>query len=117
MKNYFVEFFHNTQIKKLLWINSLFYIIFLGVSIWKWSKLPSQLPLYYSLPRSSDQLGSTLNILFLPAFSFLFTILNFLLAAFLFTKERLAAIILSSISVALTFLILTTFLKIIFLVS
>lgn len=109
--------FKDKTIKRFIWLDVFFIISFLIVIIWKWSSLPPQLPLFYSLPRNTDQLASPVIILLLPGLSVIFSIINFNLASFLYLKERLAGLILVTLATIVSFLLLVTFVKIIFLVT
>jgi uncharacterized membrane protein len=101
----------------LIQINCLIFFLFAGILVWKWRSLPPEIPLHYSLPRSSDQLVKFEAILFLPAFSLLFFILNFFLALLFFPKEKLSSILLMIISCAVSLLLFIAFIKIILLVT
>lgn len=117
MKSSLAEFLSDKQIKRFSQFNGLILIIFLIVSVWKWSSLPSQLPLFYSLPRSNDQLAAPFTLLILPLFAVLISIINFYLAFILYVKERLAGVFLTVMSAVASFLLLVTFIKIVFLVT
>lgn len=92
-------------------------IIFLGIGIWKWYLLPPQLPLFYSLPRSNDQLGSPLLLLSLPLFAIIFFVGNFTAAIFLRKTESLAAELLVIIGSIAAIIFLIAFIKIILLIT
>lgn len=92
-------------------------LIFIIIGAWKWQYLPPQIPLFYSLPRSPDQLSNYVFILFLPIFCIFFFGINFILASHFYQKEKLASIILVTIGTIISFLSLITFIKIIFLVT
>ncbi len=117
MKENFTEFLKDKNLKRLIWTDSFILSIFITIAIWKWSTLPVQLPLFYSLPRSQEQLATPLKLLVLPVFALIFSLINFTTAAFLFTKERLASIILIAMATIVSFLLLFTFIKIVFLIS
>lgn len=117
MKNNFGLLFADPRIKQISWINGFMLIPFLLLSIWKYSVLPPQLPLFYSLPRSTNQLGSTVEIFILPIFAVCFAVVNYYIASIVYQKERLAAIFLCGTSAAVSLLLLITFVKIIFLVT
>lgn len=117
MKENFKEFLKDKNLKKLIWADGFIFFIFIAVSVWKWSSLPVQLPLFYSLPRSPEQLGTPLRLLILPIFALIFSLFNLSIATLLFTKERLASVILISMSTLVSFLLLFTFIKIVFLIT
>jgi len=91
-------------------------IIFLTIGILKWQRLPPQIPLFYSLPRSPDQLTPSIFILILPILSIIFFAVNFAVACHFYQKEKLASIILVATATIVSFLSLITFIKIVFLI-
>jgi len=117
MKNNFWLLLRDLRIKQLSWINGFLLMLFLPLSIWKYSALPPQLPLFYSLPRGASQLGNTVEIFILPLLAICFTAVNYYLASMMYRKERLAAIFLCTASLTISLLLLITFAKIIFLVT
>lgn len=107
----------NDLVKRLSKFFISIMLIFAAVLIWKWNSLPPQIPLFYSLPRGIETLGTKIQILTLPIYAIIFFITNLTLAALLFEKEKLTAEILVSAGTVMPFLLLITFLKIIFLIS
>ncbi len=95
----------------------VFMTIFILIIIWKWNKLPPQIPLFYSLPRSNDMLGSKSQILLLPLFSLVLYTLNLLFSLYIYNKEKLAAIFLTLAGSGFTLLLLITFIKIVFMLT
>lgn len=87
------------------------------VLLLKWKQLPPEIPLFFSLPRGEEMLGTKLSLLILPLLSTIFFIINFMIAAYLYTEEKIVSVFLIIISVVSTLLLLITFLKILFLVS
>lgn len=117
MKENFAEFLKEKNLKRLIWTDGIILFIFIAASVWKWSTLPLQLPLFYSLPRGPEQLGTPLELLILPVFALIFSLINLTIPALLFTKEKLASIILIAMAMIVSFLLLLTFIKIVFLIS
>lgn len=117
MKTNFVLLLNDKQIKRTFWITILILIVFMIITVWKWSSLPPKLPLFYSLPRSTDQLATPSILLILFFFTAVFSFFNFYIASLIYAKERLAAIILTGMSTTVSFLLLVTFLKIVILIS
>ncbi len=107
----------NKLISRLIKYFLIILIGFTGIGIWKWRSLPPEIPLFYSLPRSYDQLAKSIFILLLPALSIVFFCINFLLASLFYEKERLASIFLMITSIVISFLLFIAFLKIIFLIT
>lgn len=81
-----------------------------------WSKLPPQIPLFYSRPWGEEQLAEKVQIIFLPTFAF-FIFLSALLSSLrIFSKEPLLARILIGSSAILIFLFTVALFQIISLV-
>ncbi|KKR88613.1 MAG: hypothetical protein UU37_C0001G0032 [Candidatus Gottesmanbacteria bacterium GW2011_GWA2_41_12] len=97
--------------------NIILFFLFLAVLLARWRFLPPQLPLFYSLPRGEEQLGSSLQILILPIFSQILFVLNHFFALLIYKREPFLSEILSLVSLFLGILLFITFFKIIFLVS
>lgn len=117
MINSFTLLFKDKTIKRFIWLDGFLLICFIIITVWKWSSLPPQFPLFYSLPRNTDQLAVPVIILLLPGMALVFSIINLSLASLLYIKERLAGLILITFATVASFLLLVTFVKIIFLVS
>ena len=80
------------------------------------SKLPPQVPLFYSRPWGERQLTSPLFLFLLPTVSFLIMMLNFFLATTVTKKEPLISRLMLIFSTVISFLCLVTLVKIIILV-
>ena len=91
--------------------------IYLAVIILMWRNLPPELPLYYSLPRSTEQLGTSYELLLLPIFSVLIFLIHFILAVFIHTRVKLAARLILIIALIASLTMLLTFVKIVLLIS
>lgn len=117
MKKNLAAILADKKLARFIWFNGFIFLIFAITFVWKWSALPPQLPLFYSLPRGPEQLGTPIQLLALPLFAIVFSILNVVVAAFLYTKEKLAATILIIISTVVSLLLFVTFMKIVFSVS
>jgi hypothetical protein len=104
----------NLNILKTYIILIVFYIIIL---IWKRNALPPQIPLFYSLPKGNEQLGTPITFLLLPFFSLIIFITNTIIASFLYKQEKMAAILLILFGFVSTLLFIITFAKIVFTVS
>lgn len=117
MKQELISLAKDPLVKRLLILFVLIIIMFTVILIWRWNMLPPQMPLFYSLPRSEDQLGTPLMFLLLPLLSIILFVFNFLLAIILYKNERLACTILIITATVLSFLLFITFMKIIMTVS
>lgn len=109
--------FKDTLISRTVKIFIILAVCYIFVGVWKWRDLPPQLPLFYSLPRSHEQLGTPSHLVLLPFFSLFTFILNFFLASVLYPREKLAATMLIIIGTIATLLLFTTFARIIFLIT
>lgn len=121
VKSYMKERITNLLKDKIVWemlkAYILIMVLFFIIGIIKWNSLPPQLPLFYSLPRSNDQLGVPVMFMILPLISLLVFCLNLIFASGIFPKERLGAILLVIMGDIISFLLLITFIKIIFSVT
>lgn len=95
------------------------FIITLNILIlfWKWKSLPLQLPLFYSLPRGYEQLATPWQLLLLPIFSIVFFLINFLLAAYVWEKEKIASYLLAISGLVQAILFFLILIKILYLIS
>lgn len=91
--------------------------IYLAIIVAKWSWLPPEIPLFYSQPRSTEQLGTSIQLLILPILSLLVFLGHFFLASFVYLQEKLLAKILLVESLISSSVFLITFAKIVFLIS
>lgn len=117
MKQKFKIFWQDKFILTAARLFGLLLAIFAAILIWKWNRLPPELPLFYSLPRGEEQLGSMFTLLLLPGLSLIIFLLHMLFGIYLIEKEQLAARILVSFSLLMTLVLLITFLKIVFLIT
>lgn len=104
-------------IQRVVQFFSVFIIINFAILLWKWNQLPPELPQYYSLPRSSDLLGTPISLLLLPFLSLVFFIIHFTVAAYLYLEEKLASTIMIVSSCIVTLIFVTAYVKIVFLVT
>jgi len=117
MKQKIIQLLKDPFIANLVKIFVVVLMLYLVIAFWKWSSLPPQIPLFYSFPRSTDQLASPWQILLLPFFSLMFFCLNFISASLLYPEEKLVCIFLVLIGLIVSLLFFTTFVKIIFLIT
>ena len=117
MKNKIRELLEDSLNVKICQAFVLISFIFLAVIVWKWRIFPPELPLYYSLPRGSEQLGSPMEFLLLPLFSTLIFIIHFLLAVLVYNFEKLASQILLISALITSIALLSTFVKIVLLIT
>ena len=107
---------NDEAIKTALRFNlALIAFVFIFVAIF-WTKLPPQLPLFYSKPWSQDQLAPKSWFLILPSICFLMVLFNLRLASLFLKKEALLAKILVWTATILVLLVSTTIIRILFIV-
>lgn len=111
------NFVKDQIIRLMLKVYSVILLTFIIVGVWKWNILPPQLPLFYSLPRSADQLGTPPLLLMLPVFSLISFISSFFLATVISEKEKLCSVLLVICSTVVSFLLLITFVQIVITIS
>ncbi|OGG08126.1 hypothetical protein A3D05_05305 [Candidatus Gottesmanbacteria bacterium RIFCSPHIGHO2_02_FULL_40_24] len=117
MKERIKEVLRDNIIKKSCQVFLIILAFFTATLIWKWKNLPPELPLFYSLPRSEEQLASPYHLLIIIAAIIIIFLLHFFISVLLYRKELLASrILLINVTVIMTALFLTS-LKIIFLIT
>ena len=97
--------------------NLFFIILQISVLIWRFTNLPSQVPLYYSLPWGETQLASASALFLLPTFSLVILLINNLFSISLATTNTLLSRLLIFASLAVSFFFLVTLVKIVYLIS
>ena len=97
------------SLKFFLCIEGIFLIIFGFV----WFNLPPQLPLFYSLPRGTEQLANPLSFTLLPFLAFLIMFFNVTLSIIVHEKYIILSKLLIINGAFVSFIIFFTFLKII----
>lgn len=93
-----------------------FWIAQILVIILTWSRLPPQLPLFYSRPWGKDQLTTPAGLLLLPSLSFLVFFINFVFIVFIPKEEKLMRQALVASATVFSLLCLVTLVQIIKLV-
>ena len=97
--------------------NLAFIILQISILAWRFTNLPSQVPLYYSLPWGETQLASASALFLLPTFSLAILLINNLFSISLSSTNSLLARILIFTSLAVSFFFFITLVKIVSLVS
>jgi hypothetical protein len=97
--------------------NLFFIILQISVLIWRFTNLPSQVPLYYSLPWGETQLASASALFLLPTFSLVILLINNLFSISLAATNTLLSRLLIFASLAVSFFFLVTLVKIVYLIS
>jgi len=97
------EFWQNkTNLKIFRW-NILIIGIQIGYLVWKFGKLPTQIPIFFSLPWGERQLGDTGQMFILPIISLATMLINNLIAIPI-NEEKLLSKLLISFSLVVSFL-------------
>lgn len=117
MKQKFKIFWQDRFILTTARFYGLSVLIFAAILIWKWNHLPPELPLFYSLPRGEEQLGSMYSLLLIPGISLTIFVLHTFAGIWIFNEEKLAARILMSSALFISLILLVTFFKIVFLIT
>ena len=81
------------------------------------SRMPSQVPLYYSLPWGSERLAETLWLLYIPAVSFMFFIVAVIISILYYSIEPLLSRLIATTAGFVSFLGAYTLIRIILLVT
>lgn len=97
--------------------NIIFIVFQLFLLIYRFTALPDQLPLYYSLPWGEPQLSSAASLFLLPTFSIVFLVINYLLATFFVNTIKIFSRLLILNSLIFSLFSSITLFKIITLVS
>jgi len=121
--NYLSSFFGNLgkfwQTKPAVtFIRANFVLILFQIALvtFYFNHLPPEIPLYFSRPWGEAWLAGTSSIFFLPFFSILVTIINYLLALYFFQKKTLLSQLLVIFSSMFTLLSTASLIQIIHLV-
>jgi len=85
----FKRFIIKTPIKQsgIAFLAVLF--ISIVILVWRWSKIPPQIPLYYSLPWGEQQLASPVELTLIPTIATNIFLTNLLLVYTLVPNEKL----------------------------
>lgn len=96
-------------------------LLFIGLQVsllaWKFTSLPPQVPLYYSLPWGESQLTSASSLFLLPTFSIVSLFIDNLFAVSFFKNQPLLSRLLTIIALIVSFLFTITLFQIVFLIS
>lgn len=109
--------FYSQQDPIIFWSNFLsllFVLIILTLFAFNLNSLPSKLPLFYSLPWGDNQLVNLSQFIILPATAILVLLANLTISWHLHTSQVVAKRMLSASTALVSFLVLVTALRIIF---
>ncbi|HAP37738.1 hypothetical protein A2574_00530 [Candidatus Shapirobacteria bacterium RIFOXYD1_FULL_38_32] len=111
------KFWQQKNNSQVLRSNLLIITVQIVLLIYKFNDLPPQVPLFYSLPWGEPQLAPASQLFFLPTFSIVFSLINNLLAATIFSKTTLLSKLLVVSSLVISILSLVTLFQIISLLT
>lgn len=94
-----------------------FTVLSLLTILWRWNRLPPQVPLWYSLPWGGSQLAQPLFLFILPIGALLIYFLNMVIAMYLTADYLIFTQILYLSSFLVSSLSFITLIKILFLVT
>ncbi len=103
----------NTAVK----FGLLFFVGSLALIAWRWNKLPSAVPLWYSKPWGTEQLAHPLWLFILPLSTVFWFGVDFLIVAWHEHKYRIFTQALFLATFLVSFLSFVTLVKILFLVT
>jgi hypothetical protein len=111
------QFWQQKNNGRILRWNLFFICLQIGLLIWKFTVLPPQVPLYYSLPWGEAQLASHSSLFLLPTISIVVLFIDNLFAVSFFKNLSLLSrlSVITSLIISLFFTI--TLFKIVFLIS
>ena len=98
-------FRHDSYVLIFLRFGILLILIQTALLLINFKNLPSEVPLFYSLPWGEKRLVDTGFLFLLPSLSLFILLINFLISKKIYDKERLLSRI--SLFIALTFVVLT----------
>ena len=110
------QFWQEKANSKIFRWNLFFILAQVGLLAWKFTSLPPQVPLYYSLPWGESQLASASALFILPTISLVLLLINHLFAISLSKTSQLLSKSLVTISLIVSLFSLITLFKIISLI-
>lgn len=117
MKKRILELFQEKFISNIIKTYGVLILFYFIVLIWKKDTLPPQIPLFYTLPKGNEQLGTPLTLLLLPGFTLLFLIINTFISSLLYKQDKMVAVLLILFGFVSALLFFITFAKIVFMVA
>lgn len=102
---------------RILRWNLFFICLQIGILAWKFTSLPPQVPLYYSLPWGESQLTNSSSLFLLPTLSVVVLFIDSLFSVSFFKNLPLLSRLSTITALIVSFFITITLFKIIFLIS
>ena len=95
----------------------IFFVLSMGLLLWRWRMLPPLVPLWYSRPWGTDQLASPYWLLVLPISSLILYAVNFLTSMYVIGEYLIFTQMLFLSSLVVSTLSFVALIKILFLVT
>lgn len=111
------QIFYNTQDRFVFWLNLIAFLLVLIILIilgLNFNRLPSKIPLFYSLPWGESQLVELPQFIILPSMIVIIILINLILSWHLHPSQNVMKRILATISASIALLALITAVKVIF---
>ncbi len=108
--------FSDKYVQGVVYLSSAFFILVLIMVLLSWTKLPPQVPFFYSRPWGEEQLATKTWFLYLLLIGFGLTVFNLRVSSIIFKKEPFLAKILVWTSALGIFLAGTTIIKVLWLI-
>jgi hypothetical protein len=111
------KFWQEKANAKIFKWNLFFIVLQISFLFWKFSSLPPEVPLYYSLPWGQSQLSSASSLFILPTISLVLLLINHLFAISLAKTSILLSRLLVVVSLIFSLLSLITILQIVYIIT
>jgi hypothetical protein len=95
----------------------LFVIASVAVIVWRWNRMPPQIPLWYSRPWGADELAAPIWLFLLPIGSLAIFFINLLISMYVTAEYLIFTQVLFIASFIVNFLSFITLIKIIFIIT
>jgi len=105
------------ELRQTIKIQILLILVLLAIFIFKFDRLPPQIPLLYSKIEGEDQIVDTFMIFFLPFGSFLIIVINNVIFAKYFFENKFVSRIIYYVNLLVILFTSFIFLRILFLIS
>lgn len=112
-----VDFRNDHFIKILIRLGIIIFFIQIAFLLINLKKLPSEVPLFYSLPWGEKRLANFKFLFLLPILSFLIMTFNFMLAKKLYNNERLLSRVITAVAFVFVVFCLISLFQIIYIIT
>lgn len=111
------DFRHDPFIRIAIRLGIILFLIQLAFLVINLKRLPSEVPLFYSLPWGEKRLANFKFLFLLPILSFLIMTFNFMLAKKLYNSERLLSRVITSVAFVFVVFCLISLFQIIYIIT